>query len=94
MAVTLLFSVLQEAMLVGLEGAFSEFMDAIKIHIPEDWIIVEMTEVSFKEKFFQENHSVIRTASAYYWLNDDYRVVFCCKRKGTFIPIPGEIAIE
>jgi hypothetical protein len=60
-----------------------KFMDATKIHVPEDWIIVEMTEKAFKKAFFHKDHQIIRSDSALYWLNNDYRLVFCCKRDGS-----------
>jgi hypothetical protein len=60
-----------------------DFIDATKIHIPEDWIIVEMTEEAFKKAFFHKDYSIIRSATAYYWLNNDYQLVFCCKRNGS-----------
>jgi hypothetical protein len=62
-----------------------KFIDATKIHIPEDWVIVEMTEEAFKKTFFHKNKNdaIIRSDDAFYWLNEDYRLVFCCKRNGS-----------
>jgi hypothetical protein len=67
---------------MGQKKGFQNFIDALRIHVPEDLVICEMSRENFEKSFFNENHEIIRTADAYFWINNEYDLVFCCKRDG------------